>query len=107
MIHSERPRLPVFAAALVVWCASGCGRTTQVDVPNRRLLESLKTAVMAKNGEWLKQNEKAIDSRRAEGKLSDQEYEAFQAVLRDAKGGDWTAAANKVQDLAEGQHWSP
>jgi len=85
----------------------GCARAPQIEMPNRRLVESLKTAVMANNTEWLAQNVTAIDERRAAGKMSDAEYEAFQAVIAEARAGEWAAAAKRIQQLSDGQEWSP
>ena len=70
---------------------------------NRRLVDSLKTAVMARNLKWLDENEKLIESRHIDGKLLNPEYEALESILRKAKAGDWATASEEVQALAKGQ----
>ena len=87
-------------------CVNGCQRGPQIDSQNRRLLESLKTAVMAKNPDWLKKNVEKIDALHKDGKLSEPEYEALQEMIREAQGGNWSIATEKIQQLAKGQNWS-
>jgi hypothetical protein len=94
----------VWAVLLTVGAGlTGCNRQPQIGPENRRLIDSLQTAVMAKNPEWLEANEKLIEARHQEGKLRDEEYEPLQAIVRKAKAGDWSTAAEEVRALAKGQ----
>lgn len=71
--------------------SSGCGRP-QVEPENLHLIASLRTALSTRNVEWLEENARIIDERRASGKMSDTEYAEFQAILDDARAGDWAKA---------------
>ena len=97
--------LLVTAGLVVGWV--GCGRSTQLDAKNRRLLESLKTAIMSRNTDWLDKNEALIEARHSEGTLSDAEHEALQAIVRAARADDWTTAQQEVMSLAKGQSSAP
>jgi hypothetical protein len=80
----------------------GCGRP-QVAPQNLRLTASLRTALSAKNNEWLEQNVTAIEERRTAGQMSDDEYAAFQAIIAQAKAGEWEAAEQEAVKLQKAQ----
>jgi hypothetical protein len=82
---------------------AGCGGPPQVSRANRRIVESLATAVSARNRGWLDENAKLIDYRRARGELSDAEDAAFQAVVDRAKAGDWEGAEQLAFALRDAQ----
>jgi hypothetical protein len=82
----------------------GCYRPPQLGAQNRRLLESLKTAVMAKNSAWLEENATLIEIRRKEGRLSDQEYGAFTLVVREARANNWASAQDEMIRWSKAQH---
>ena len=90
----------VLVAAAVV---AGCNRPPQVGTSNQRLVESLKTAVMARNPDWLGENVKLIDQRYQKGEMTDESYEAFQSIIRQANAGDWAAAQDEVLRLSKVQ----
>ena len=81
----------------------GCYGPPQVNTQNRRLLESLKTAVMAKNSAWMEENAKLIEARKEEEKLSELEYDAFASVIREARAGNWPVATDEIMRLAKAQ----
>ena len=94
-----RARTLLFGLALL---ASACGPPT-VSHDNRRLVESILTAVSAKNDDWLSQNERLIEARKAEGKMDAAEYDAFRAIIDAARAGRWTEAESQAFDLRDAQ----
>jgi hypothetical protein len=82
---------------------AGCGGPPQVQHENRELIVSLATAVSAKNTAWLESNQRLLEKHRAEGKCSDEEYQAFAAIFALAKSGDWKAAEEAVIRLRDAQ----
>lgn len=90
----------------VVYLA-GCGRQPQVSPANRRLVESLKTAVMAKNTVWLDQNARIIAERHRQGTLSDTEFSAFESIIHQAQSSNWSAAQDEVIALSKAQSAAP
>ena len=92
---------------MTVVCLTGCGRQPQVSPANRRLVESLKTAVMAKNTVWLDQNARIIAERHRQGTLSDTEFSAFESIIHQAQAGDWSAAQDEVMGLSKAQSAAP
>ncbi len=88
---------------LVACC--GCGET-QVTPVNRRLVESLATAVSARNPDWLKENVEAIAKAKADGTLSPAEEQAFRTIIGPAEKGDWAEAERLAFALRDGQRAS-
>ena len=81
----------------------GCGGSPQVSHDNRRVIESVLTAVSAKNAEWLSANAKMVEGRRAEGKMSDAEFTEFQSIIELGKAGQWEEASTRVYALRDAQ----
>lgn len=106
MFKSERSRIDrtfLFLPVLVVAAGlAGCGET-QVAPVNRRLVESLATAVSAKNPEWLRENVEAIAKAKAEGTLTAAEEAAFRTIIEPAEKGDWAEAERLAFSLRDGQ----
>lgn len=80
----------------------GCGGT-QMQPGNQRLTSSLRTAVSARNTQWLEQNVTVIEQRRREGQLTDEEYEALTPVVALARAGKWQEAEEAVVELQKSQ----
>jgi hypothetical protein len=91
---------------LLVSLVAGCGQP-QVAPGNRRLVESLRTAISSKRTDWLDANAQLIEERHADGELSDDEYQTFSAIVELARGGDWAAAEKNVIALVKGQKPMP
>jgi hypothetical protein len=88
-MHTRNLAAPlVLVTAIVV---SGCGRP-QVEPKNLHLIASLRTALSARNAEWLEQNANIIEQRHRAGEMSAEQYAEFQAILQDARAGDWAGA---------------
>ncbi|MBU4272383.1 MAG: hypothetical protein KKA28_11035 [Planctomycetes bacterium] len=80
-------------AALVV---IGCGRPQASTPQNQKLISSLRTAISAKKTVWLEKCNEILQDRRAEGKVTDAEYEEFQAIIALAKEKRWKEAEQEV-----------
>lgn len=70
---------------------SGCGYPAATP-ENLGLITSLRTALSARNVEWLDANEQKIEARRLAGQMTDDEYETFQSIVAEARRGDWESA---------------
>jgi hypothetical protein len=84
----------------------GCGHP-QVASVNRRVIASLRTAVSAKNLQWLEQNETMIGERHQSGAMGDAEFEEFQSIIAQARSGEWNAAEVHLVALAKAQRVTP
>ena len=84
-----------FALGLMLSLSIGCDRPA-ASPQNRELITSLRTAVSARKTEWLEQNVKIIEERRAAGQVSDEEYEEFQIIIAKARAGNWAAAEREA-----------
>ena len=93
-------RLAAMLAGLLL--VVGCGGT-QMQPGNQRLTSSLRTAVSARNTQWLEQNVTVIEQRRREGQLTDEEYEALTPVVALARAGKWQEAEEAVVELQKSQ----
>jgi hypothetical protein len=90
------------ALLLILTLLVGCGQAT-IQPSNLRLTASLRTALSTKNQQWLEQNVEAIEARRALGEMNDEEYAAFQAIVDQAKAGEWEAAEHAAVRLQKAQ----
>jgi len=82
---------------------AGCQKPPQVKHDNRRLIQSLRTAVAAKRPQWLAANSKLIEDRHGRGELSDEEYATFHDIVALAQNGKWEDAQADVIRLEEAQ----
>lgn len=90
-------------AAIGVTAIAGCSRETQFAPSNRRLIESLYTAISARNAEWLEENAKTVQSLAGEGKLDQAEREALEGIIALTRASDWKGAEGKINALRDGQ----
>ncbi len=98
-----RGALRKLLAAALIFAAAGCGQATQIAPANRRVMRSLQTAVSSKKGEWLDATVKLIDEQRSKGEMSDEEYEAFESIVKKARNGNWDDAQRAAFALSDGQ----
>ena len=75
--------------ALVV--AGGCSYPVAEPI-NMELISSLRTALSARNEEWLKVNADIVEERHASGEMRDDEYAAFKGIIDQARAGQWVEA---------------
>ena len=81
----------------------GCARPQASSLDNQRLIGSLRTAISARNAQWLEESAKVLEERRTAGKVADAEYEEFQAIIAMAKEGQWEAAEREVIKFLKSQ----
>lgn len=95
----------VFACAILasLFAISGCYRPTQISSANRKLLQALQTAASAKKTEWLLDVESKLAAKREKNELSDDEFKAFDSIIKRAKAGDWKQANLDALALCEAQ----
>ena len=72
---------------------AGCGRQPQVKPMNRRLIESLRTALSARNTEWLDANWKLIEKAHTDGSMDDAEFSRFKEIVDIARAGEHRGGA--------------
>jgi len=90
---TKRSGVPIawLATVTLALLVVGCG-PPQAAPQNRQLITSLRTAISARNSQWLERNAEVLEERRAAGNVSDEEYETFQAIIDEAKAGKWDDA---------------
>lgn len=99
--RTPRPiRLALFGLLALV---AGCGGPPQISPANRRLVESLATAVSARSPDWLAENVAIIESKRREGTIPDHEYATFRSVIAAAEAGRWDEAEREAFALRDVQ----
>lgn len=76
--------------ATLAWL--GCGRPPAVEQNNLPLISSLRTALSARNTEWLKGVERAVAERRESNLMSEDSAEHFNHLIQLARDGDWEAS---------------
>jgi hypothetical protein len=81
---------------------SGCGYPN-AQPNNKRLISSLRTALSARNDQWLTANEKRVGERHKQGEMDDDEFAAFQEIIEQARGGDWQGAERAAVDFQRAQ----
>ena len=91
------------AGAMIGLSMMGCGRPQASSLDNQQLIGSLRTAISARNAQWLEENAKVLEERRTAGNVADAEYEEFQAIIAMAKEGRWEAAEREVIKFLESQ----
>jgi hypothetical protein len=100
-------RWAVLALGATMLLAAGCSRAPQVSPKNRRLIESLRTAVTSRNAQWLEDNARIVEERRTSGHMQDAEYVAFQTIVTKAREGDWADAQSRALNLLKAQQPLP
>ncbi len=95
MFSRKLDSLAWFAIVAVTLSLVGCG-PPRAAPQNQQLIASLRTAISAQNSQWLAKNAELLEERRAAGEMSDEEYEAFQAIVDKAKAGQWEDAEQDV-----------
>jgi len=94
-------------AAMLCSVTIGCGRPQASSSENQQLIGSLRTAISARNAQWLEENAKVVEQRRKAGKMDEAEYEEFQAIITMAKEGRWEAAEREVIKFLKAQRPTP
>lgn len=85
------PRLTCAGLLALVLC--GCSPYPVVSRGEHvELIAALRTACSSKRTDRLDKAAKAIDARRAAGEMTDDEYDAFQEIVKKARDGQWKEA---------------
>ncbi|MFO0948328.1 MAG: hypothetical protein U1D30_20800 [Planctomycetota bacterium] len=92
----------MLALLLLAVLPLGCGYPAAKPA-NLPLISSLRTALSARNGEWLRMNEEKIQSRHQAGEMGDDEHAAFMAIIQQARDGDWEGAEKAVMRFQRDQ----
>ena len=98
----RRANPAVFIVLLGSIVAGACS-PPQAGPENQHVIASLRTALSAKNPEWLEQNVALIEKRYEQGKMSDEAYETFKAIVHKAQDGQWKEAERDVVALQKAQ----
>ncbi len=96
-----------FALAAGALLVAGCGGPPQVGADNLRLVDSLRTAISARRGDWLEENAQRVAERHEAGQMDDKQFAAFEAIIAQARAGEWPQAEVAVVDLAKAQRPAP
>lgn len=81
---------------------AGCGYP-QAEPENLMQITKLRTALSARNEEWLRMNEEQIAQRHAANEMSQANFDAFQTIIGQARNGDWAGAERAVVDFQRAQ----
>ena len=87
---------------LLLLLVTGCGYPV-AEPGNMRLISTLRTALSARNEQWLQANEELVKSRREQGEMRDEEFEAFQSIIQQARDGDWASAEREAVKFQRAQ----
>lgn len=93
--RSCRYIIVVLLAATGLLCG-GCYRPPQVASDNLELISSLRTAFSTRNTQRLDDNQRVIQERHDQGKLTEIEFAAFNELIALARAGDWELAEKRV-----------
>ena len=61
------------------------------------------TAISARRGDWLEASAKVAAERHASGELNDEPFAALEAIIEQARDGQWEAAEGDVIRLSKAQ----
>lgn len=87
---------------LAVALTVGCGYPN-AEPANQELTVSLRTALSARNEEWLTANESIIDKRHADKQMGDAIHAVFRAIIAQARSGDWAGAERETLQFQRAQ----
>lgn len=92
----------LLCCGVVVVSSAGCGYPTTQPM-NMEVISSLRTALSARNEQWLAANEEIVEKRHAAGEMRDDEYNAFIKIIRRARDGDWVGAERASLEFQRAQ----
>ena len=87
----------------IVWLRAWWMTPPAVEFDNLRYIQLLRTAVSARNSEWLNKVASAVDQRLAEGAMSRSEHTHFGKLIAQARSGAWEAADKECFRFEEAQ----
>lgn len=98
--------LSLTAIALGLLLLPGCGYPAAGE-DNMELISSLRTALSARNSQWLDENEAVIEKRHNAEQMRDDEYAAFKKIVERARSGDWKEAERGCLAFQRAQRPTP
>ncbi len=87
----------------VAVCITGCSKPPQIPADSRQIIGSLRTAVSAKRKDWLEENAKLIETKHAQNKLTDDQYQELKSIISQGRDGNWGDAESEVLRLEKAQ----
>ncbi len=93
----------VGGCALLLTLASCSSHQPAIAKGNVKLVEKLRASVSAKNTEWLEATSKQIEAARRQGKLSDEENAALEAIVATGRQRQWDEANAQLKALIHAQ----
>lgn len=93
------------AIGLLPLAVCGCGGAPQFTADDECLtaVDALWTAVTAQQSPWLEQSARELERLRDAGQLSSDAWEVLEALIAQARDGQWQTAAEGLYDLIKGQ----
>lgn len=89
MTGSRRGTAIVVTLAML---AASCRQPSAKDRDNSRLVECVLTAITLRNARLLEDDAKWAAERHESGQLADDDYREIEAIINQARKGDWLAA---------------
>ena len=68
-----------------------------------KAVDALYTAVSLRELKYLERSEKALQELKAQGKLPESAARSLDAIIAEARGGDWEPAQRRLGDFMRGQ----
>ncbi len=101
-MQSRLSILKGLALTAVLSAVGGCGEPSEETRQNRRLTDSVLTAVTTKSIKELGRCKELLDKRRADALLSESNYKKLMEISEIAKSGNWSEAEDALYKFREG-----
>ena len=103
MMRTRREVLAI-GASLLASAFAGCGpEQIGIDKDAFRAVDALYTAVSLRDPKLLAQCEGKLTGLRDDGKLPSAAFDDLEAIILEARGGDWVPAQDRLADFMKGQ----
>jgi hypothetical protein len=104
-VRRREPLRTCLAIGLLSLAVCGCGSAPQFTADDECLtaVDALWTAVTAQQTPWLEQSARELERLHDDGKLSSDAWEVLEALIAQARSGQWQPAAEGLYDLIKGQ----
>jgi type IV pilus biogenesis protein CpaD/CtpE len=86
----------LFSIGLAALLLAGCAKKTPETPETLQMIAGVRTAVSAKNPEWLRQWKAKIEQAGEANQLTEETSTALQGVVELAESGDWDSANRKI-----------
>ena len=81
--------------------ASGCGKPSETQRDNRRLMDAILTAVVIRSPKELSNDKELLNARHEAGKLSKNAFSNLSDAISRAEAGEWAEAEQQLYKLRE------